>query len=394
MTESWPSCGSAWVRDEVERAVVGKRDALELVMLGLLADGHVLLDDYPGLAKADRPVVRPGPSLGFARVHFARPDAVGRDRLLDLQPALGRLRVPARAGVHQPAARDEINRSPPKTQAALLEAMQERQVTIDGVTRSLERPFLVMATQNPIEFEGTYPLPEAQLDRFLLRLSIGYPSPEAEWRMLERRLERTADEVELARVATPADVLAMQRAVEQVHVASSVGRYIVELVGATRASPGSRSAPAPGAAWPCSRWPGPRPPWPAVTSSPPRTSRRWPSPPWPTASSSARAVGAPVRTEDVVAELLEQVPTPPPQAEPAPVRTHRAGDSPPQRQDRRLRRGGRPGAAGRPRPGPARAGGGDRPAGRAGGGRPGRRPRPGWPPRSPWTGNGPWSGTR
>ena len=132
---------------------------------------------------------------------------------------------------------DEINRSPPKTQAALLEAMQERQVTIDGVTRPLERPFLVVATQNPIEFEGTYPLPEAQLDRFLLRLSVGYPSAEAEWRMLERRLERAADEVELAQVATSADVLAMQRAIEQVHVASSVGRYIVELVASDPGQP-------------------------------------------------------------------------------------------------------------------------------------------------------------
>ena len=107
-----------------------------------------------------------------------------------------------------------------------------------------------MATQNPIEFEGTYPLPEAQLDRFLMQLSVGYPSADAEWRMLERRLERTADEVELAQVATPADVLAMQRAVEEVHVASSVGRYIVELVGATRASPRVQVGSSPGAAWP------------------------------------------------------------------------------------------------------------------------------------------------
>ena len=119
-------------------------------------------------------------------------------------------------------------------------------MTIDGVTRPLERPFLVVATQNPIEFEGTYPLPEAQLDRFLLRLSIGYPSAEAEWRMLERRLERAADEVELAQVATPAEVLAMQRAIEQVHVAESVGRLHVELVSATRASPRVQVAPAPG----------------------------------------------------------------------------------------------------------------------------------------------------
>jgi MoxR-like ATPase len=132
---------------------------------------------------------------------------------------------------------DEINRAPPKTQAALLEAMQERQVTSDGVTRQLERPFLVVATQNPIEFEGTYPLPEAQLDRFLLRLSVGYPGADDEWRMVERRLARGGDEVELRAVAGRAEVLALQRAVEQVHVAEVVGRYVVELVAATRASP-------------------------------------------------------------------------------------------------------------------------------------------------------------
>ncbi|HZA82579.1 MAG TPA: MoxR family ATPase, partial [Actinomycetes bacterium] len=227
------------VLDEVERAVVGKRDALELVLLGLLADGHVLLDDYPGLAKTliARSFARVT-SLRFARVQFT-PDLMPSDvtgssiysqRLGDFEFRPGPVFTNLLLG-------DEINRSPPKTQAALLEAMQERQVTVDGTTRALERPFLVVATQNPIEFEGTYPLPEAQLDRFLLRLSVGYPSADAEWRMLERRLERTTDEVELAQVATPADVLAMQRAVEEVHVAESVGRYIVELVGATRASP-------------------------------------------------------------------------------------------------------------------------------------------------------------
>ena len=227
------------VLDEVERAVVGKRGALELVLLGLLADGHVLLDDYPGLAKTliARSFAQ-ATSLSFARVQFT-PDLMPSDvtgssiynqRLGDFEFRPGPVFTNLLLG-------DEINRSPPKTQAALLEAMQERQVTTDGVTRPLERPFLVVATQNPIEFEGTYPLPEAQLDRFLLRLSVGYPSAEAEWRMLERRLERAADEVELVPVATPADVLAMQRAIEQVHVASSIGRYIVELVSATRTSP-------------------------------------------------------------------------------------------------------------------------------------------------------------
>ena len=133
---------------------------------------------------------------------------------------------------------DEINRAPPKTQAALLEAMQERQVTIEGVTHPLAPPFLVLATQNPIEYEGTYPLPEAQLDRFLLRIGIGYPGREQEWEVLERRLERAVDEIELDPVVGHEELLEMQRAVEQVHVDRSVGTYMVDLVAATRSANG------------------------------------------------------------------------------------------------------------------------------------------------------------
>jgi MoxR-like ATPase len=133
---------------------------------------------------------------------------------------------------------DEINRAPPKTQAALLEAMQERQVTIEGETRRLERPFLVLATQNPIEYEGTYPLPEAQLDRFLLRIGVGYPGREEEWDVLERRLARAADEIELEPVVGREELLAMQAAVEQVHVDRSVGLYMVDLAAATRSASG------------------------------------------------------------------------------------------------------------------------------------------------------------
>ena len=133
---------------------------------------------------------------------------------------------------------DEINRAPPKTQAALLEAMQERQVTIEGETRLLEPPFVVLATQNPIEYEGTYPLPEAQLDRFLLRIGVGYPAREHEWEMLDRRLDRAADEVELSPVVDRATLLEMQRAVENVHVEESLGYYIVDLAVATRSAPG------------------------------------------------------------------------------------------------------------------------------------------------------------
>jgi MoxR-like ATPase len=316
------------VLDEVERAVVGKRNALELVMLGLLADGHVLLDDYPGLAKTliARSFAQVT-SLRFARVQFT-PDLMPSDvtgssiydqRSGDFEFRPGPVFTNLLLG-------DEINRSPPKTQAALLEAMQERQVTIDGVTRPLERPFLVVATQNPIEFEGTYPLPEAQLDRFLLRLSVGYPSAEAEWRMLERRLERATDEVELAQVATPADVLAMQGAVEQVHVAESVGRYIVELVAATRDSPRVQVGSSPRGSLALLK---------VARARAALAGRDFVTP------EDVKAVAVPslahrlilrpelwvrrVRTEDVVAELLEQVPTPPPEAEPAPLRSGQGG---------------------------------------------------------------------
>jgi MoxR-like ATPase len=133
---------------------------------------------------------------------------------------------------------DEINRAPPKTQAALLEAMQERQVTIEGTTHALTRPFLVLATQNPIEYEGTYPLPEAQLDRFLLRIGVGYPEREQEWDVLARRLERASDEVELESVVGREELLEMQQAIEQVHVARSVGLYMVDIVAATRSASG------------------------------------------------------------------------------------------------------------------------------------------------------------
>jgi MoxR-like ATPase len=318
------------VVDEVERAVVGKRDALELVLLGLLADGHVLVDDVPGLAKTliARSFAQVT-SMRFARVQFT-PDLMPSDvtgssvynqRLGDFEFRAGPVFTNLLLG-------DEINRSPPKTQAALLEAMQERQVTIDGVTRPLERPFLVVATQNPIEYEGTYPLPEAQLDRFLLRLSVGYPSPEAEWRMLERRLERTADEVELARVATPADLLAMQRAVEDVHVAASVGRYMVELVGATRASPRVQVGASPRGTLALLKVSRARAAMAGRDFVTPEDVKAVA-----VAALAHRLILRPelwvrrVRTEDVVAELLEQVPTPPPEAEPAAVRPGNPGSS-------------------------------------------------------------------
>ena len=225
---------------EVERAVVGKREALELVLLGLLADGHVLIEDFPGLAKTlIARAFAQVTSIGFTRIQFTpdlMPSDVTGSSIFNQRESDFEFR-PGPIFTNLLLA-DEINRAPPKTQAALLEAMQERQVTIEGNTRPLARPFLVLATQNPIEYEGTYPLPEAQLDRFLLRIGVGYPAREEEWDVLERRLERAADEIELDPVVGRDELLEMQEAVEQVHVDRSVGLYMVDLVAATRQASG------------------------------------------------------------------------------------------------------------------------------------------------------------
>jgi MoxR-like ATPase len=224
------------VLDEVEKAVVGKRDALELLMLGLLADGHVLIEDYPGLAKTlmARSFAQVT-SMDFSRIQFT-PDLMPSDvtgssvynqRESDFEFRPG----PIFANL---LLADEINRAPPKTQAALLEAMQERQVTSEGRTRKLGPPFIVLATQNPIEYEGTYPLPEAQLDRFLLRMSVGYPEREDEWQVLANRAERRTDEVELSPLVDRETLLEMQRAVEEVYVSEPVGLYMVDVAAATR----------------------------------------------------------------------------------------------------------------------------------------------------------------
>jgi MoxR-like ATPase len=229
---------AAQILDEVELAVVGKRDALELVLLGLLADGHVLIQDNPGLAKTL--IARSFASvtgLKFTRVQFTpdlMPSDVTGSAIYDQRS--GDLRFQPGPIFTNILLGDEINRAPPKTQAALLEAMQERQVTSEDGTRALERPFLVLATQNPIEYEGTYPLPEAQLDRFLLRISVGYPDRDAELELLARRLDRGQDEVELRTIVEREELLAMQRAVEQVHADTAILQYAVDLVTATRES--------------------------------------------------------------------------------------------------------------------------------------------------------------
>jgi MoxR-like ATPase len=226
------------VLDEVERAVVGKRPELELVLMGLLADGHVLLEDFPGLAKTliARSFAQVT-TLSFSRIQFT-PDLMPSDvtgssifnqQTSDFEFRPGPIFTNILLG-------DEINRAPPKTQAALLEAMQERQVTIEGTTHQLGRPFLVLATQNPIEYEGTYPLPEAQVDRFLLRTGVGYPARDDEWQVLVRRIEREVDEIELRPVVDAATVTRMQQTLERVHVSEQVGLYMVDLVAATRSS--------------------------------------------------------------------------------------------------------------------------------------------------------------
>ena len=227
------------VLDEVTRAVVGKREALTLVLSGVLAGGHVLLEDFPGLGKtlAARSFAQ---TLGleFTRAQFT-PDLLPADLTgsfiydqkrseFDFRPG------PLFTGL---LLADEINRTPPKTQAALLEAMQERQVTVEGQTFPLRAPFHVLATANPVEYEGTYPLPEAQLDRFLMRVRFGYPTGDQEWGVLSKRLERRREEQQLGQVTDAAGLLAMQQSVETVTVEESVGRYCVALAAETRVHP-------------------------------------------------------------------------------------------------------------------------------------------------------------
>jgi MoxR-like ATPase len=228
----------AAVLDELERAIVGKRDALELILIAMLCDGHVLLEDFPGLAKTlTARSFAQASSLRFSRIQFTpdlMPSDVTGSAVFDQRNAEFTF-LPGPIFTNLLLA-DEINRAPPKTQAALLEAMQEQQVTTEGETRALEPPFIVLATQNPIEYEGTYPLPEAQLDRFLIRLGIGYPSREQEQELLARRLARGEDEVELRPVIDGPGLIAMQRALELVHVSDSIMGYIVDLVTATRDS--------------------------------------------------------------------------------------------------------------------------------------------------------------
>jgi MoxR-like ATPase len=221
----------------LSQVIVGKADVLERILAGILSSGHVLIEDVPGLAKTlIAQLFAQALDLTFKRIQFT-PDLLPSDItgsfLYDQRQ--GRFefrRGPVFANL---LLADEINRATPKTQAALLEAMQEAQVTVEGESFPLDPPFLVIATQNPIELEGTYPLPEAQLDRFLMRLGVGYPDPDQEREILVRRRQRRVDPAQIPKVASREELLAMQAALEDVFVSEAIERYIVDLVQATRA---------------------------------------------------------------------------------------------------------------------------------------------------------------
>ncbi|HEU4421064.1 MAG TPA: MoxR family ATPase [Pilimelia sp.] len=227
------------VLDSVGTVLVGKREALELVLAGILAGGHVLLEDLPGLGKTlTARSFAQALGLDFRRLQFT-PDLLPADVTGSFLYDQRRHDFTFRAGpvFTNLLLADEINRTPPKTQAALLEAMQEKQVSVEGVTYRLDPPFHVLATANPIEYEGTYPLPEAQLDRFLLRVSFGYPTGDEEWEVLRRRIARRVEEATLPPVVDASTLRGMQAALEDVAVEDSVGRYIVALTAATREHP-------------------------------------------------------------------------------------------------------------------------------------------------------------
>lgn len=227
------------VLDEIERVVVGKRAALTLILTTVLARGHVLIEDLPGLGKTL--IARSFAAalgLDFTRVQFT-PDLLPADLLgstiYDMQS--GRFDFRPGPIFTNLLLADEINRTPPKTQAALLEAMAEGQVSIDGATHRLPQPFIVLATDNPIEYEGTYPLPEAQLDRFAVRLELRYLSERDEASMLRRRLDRGSAEATVSQVVDAHDLLAMRESVEQVSVHEDVLHYVVSLAAASRHHP-------------------------------------------------------------------------------------------------------------------------------------------------------------
>jgi len=224
--------------DNVESVIIGKHDEVQLALIALMCQGHVLIDDVPGVGKTmlAKAIAK---SLGcsFKRIQFT-PDMLPSDvtGVSVYDQSTGRFEFRPGPVMANIVLTDEINRATPKTQSALLEAMEERQVTVDGVTHTLERPFLVLATQNPIEYEGTFPLPEAQLDRFLMRLSLGYPSPADEIRILEAQQYVHPIEA-IEQVVDASELLAMQESIKDIYVHDAIKEYVVSLVGATRGHP-------------------------------------------------------------------------------------------------------------------------------------------------------------
>jgi len=224
--------------NEVGRVVVGKKNMLKLVTLGILTNGHILFEDFPGLAKTlTAKTFSTAMGCKFSRVQFT-PDLLPADitGTYVYSQKTGDFKLIKGPIFTNVLLADEINRAPPKTQAALLEAMQEGQTTLEGETYNLDKPFLVLSTQNPIEYEGTYPLPEAQIDRFLMRLSVGYPTEAEEQEILKRMEHGNIHDIEVKKVISPSHILAMQDAIQKVHIDDDLKKYIVKIVQSTRSA--------------------------------------------------------------------------------------------------------------------------------------------------------------
>ena len=226
------------LKQNIARVVVGKDEAVELLLISLLCEGHVLIEDVPGVGKTTlASALARSLSCSFRRIQFT-PDITPSDITGFTMPGLsGEMQYRPGAIMSQIVLADEINRTSPKTQSALLEVMEERQVTVDGVTYPLARPFMVLATQNPVDFVGTYPLPEAQMDRFFMRISIGYPSVEDEMEILDRYSAGLTPMQGNGAVATAEDVSAMQQQVGTVYTSREVRAYVAAICAATRQTP-------------------------------------------------------------------------------------------------------------------------------------------------------------
>lgn len=225
--------------DVLQRVVMGKATVLQHILLGVYSGGNVLIEDVPGVAKTLMArLVAQVTGMDFKRIQFT-PDLLPGDMTggLIYNQKVGEFEFRPGPLFTNFVLADEVNRAPPKTQAALLEVMQERQITIEGTTYPMQAPFVVVATQNPIELEGTYPLPEAQLDRFIMRVRVGYPEPEEERRMLAQRGARQRERIDLKAEITAEQLLQLQHAVELVHVSEAIEAYIVSLTAATREHP-------------------------------------------------------------------------------------------------------------------------------------------------------------